>query len=103
MSNNYLLASFAIPLVLGMFKKEILSLWSDYRTWKLRVVKEGTILEILNPNIGSWSKVEVLDYTFNISAADRVVTFHYLDGSGRIESVPFAVWASFRKNIISQP
>lgn len=101
--NNYLVASFAVPLILGAFKKEIMSLWTDYRTWKLRVVKEGTILELLNPNTGGWAKVVVKDYTFNFSAAERVVSFDYLDGSGRSESVPFSVWAGFRKNIISHP
>ena len=97
--NDFVIASLAVPVILGIFKGELLNLYQDWRTWKLRVVQEGTIVEILNPSIGKWATVRVLDYTFNLAASERVVTFEYLDGTGRKESVPFKVWAGFRKSI----
>ena len=95
--NGYVVGMILVPAVLGFFKGEIMGLLADLKIYKTKGVHEGSEIEILNPHIGSWAAVRVLDYTWNFSAADRVVTFKHLDGSGRVESVPFKDWFNFRK------
>ncbi len=87
-----------LPVLIGVFKSELLELYADYRIWKNRAVKEGDLVELLNPNTGSWTEVEVIDYTFGLMVTDRVVWFKHV-GSGRVEAVPFKVWSGFRKYV----
>ena len=87
------------PLLIGMFRTELANAIADYMTYKRRAVKEGDIVELINPHSGEWVKVEVLGYSFGFFATDRVVKFKYCDCS-RVEDVLFKDWYGLRKAVV---
>ena len=94
-ADKWLLGMIVVPVLVGFFKEELMTLFKDWKIWKTRAANNGSVVKLLNPNTGSWATVTVLDFTWGFTVADRTVTFQYQNGDK--ETVPFAVWARFRK------
>ena len=90
-----------VPVFVGMFKPEIIDIFSDYMVYRRREYKEGCELEILNPYLEEWARIVVTKYAFSFSKVSRVVSFRYV-GTDRVERIPYKSWFNFRKSTVGE-
>ena len=106
--NSWLITVILLPIIAGLFKKEIGDLVTAWKVYKSRPFdadrdsKSPDRCELLNAATGEFVEVEIQKYVFSINRDVRGVYINHLlpDGRKSAEKISLIEWATMRKRHI---
>jgi len=113
LQSNWFWATILLPVIIGIFKKEIATFINDYRTYRNRSFDEdgdpstGQDCYILNEATGDYNKITVAEYKFGLGPSKRKIITYQNDPEGdnsKIIAVPYSYskWSSMVKGSLQK-
>lgn len=97
---NWIWGVIVLPVVIGVFKSELASLWTAWSVYHARPFDDDgnpdTIFncEVFNGSNGEWVPVKIVGYRMSLNKNKRGVWVEYENGTK--ERIPLVKWANVR-------
>ena len=96
MTNNWVLATLVIPVIIAAFKSELAKLVTIWVAYRRKIFNVGDRVQLFNGAVGVWADVVTVErYVFSLNSAKRGVYLRYPDKG--LEKVAILDWQSWRK------